>query len=141
MLLPLLLLLLLRVPSPGRCGHCQALKSAWIELARSLEGKIRVAAVDCTANDQTCKEFAVRGFPSIKLFGENRERPEDYNGGRSLGDLSAFALDRWARMQPPPEVGGAAAAVPAPVAAAASLVLPLLLCWWVQCGCRRRCHE
>lgn len=44
------------------------------------------------------------GFPTIKFFGENKERPEDYNGGRDTGSLAAFASERWASQQPPPEV-------------------------------------
>ena len=44
------------------------------------------------------------GFPTIKFFGEDKERPEDYNGGRDSGSLAAFATQRWAAQQPPPEV-------------------------------------
>ncbi len=44
-----------------RCGHCQSLKPAWIDLAKNLEGRVRVGAVDCTANKQTCSEFGVNG--------------------------------------------------------------------------------
>lgn len=43
------------------CGHCKSLKPAWIELAASLEGRVRVGAVDCTAHKQTCDEFGVQG--------------------------------------------------------------------------------
>ncbi|GAB4823313.1 hypothetical protein N2152v2_010359 [Parachlorella kessleri] len=86
------------------CGHCQSLKPTWIDLAGQLEGRVRVGAVDCTANQQTCSEFGVRGFPTIKFFGSNKERPEEYNGGRDVGSLRDFAASRWAKQQPPPEV-------------------------------------
>ena len=43
------------------CGHCKNLKPAWIDLARQLGGKVKVGAVDCTADKATCDEFGVRG--------------------------------------------------------------------------------
>jgi thiol-disulfide isomerase/thioredoxin len=46
------------------CGHCKALKPAWIDLARQLGGKVRVGAVDCTSDKATCDEFGVRGEPA-----------------------------------------------------------------------------
>lgn len=86
------------------CGHCKSLAPVWKDLASSLDGKVKVGAVDCTANQQTCSEFSVGGFPTIKFFGSNKERPADYEGGRDLGSLSAYATERWAKDQPPPEV-------------------------------------
>lgn len=86
------------------CGHCKALKPTWIELAGELDGRVMVGAVDCTENQQTCSEFGVQGFPTIKFFGSDKSRPESYGGGRDTGSLSAFAIERWAKSRPPPEV-------------------------------------
>lgn len=86
------------------CGHCKNLKPHWTGLAKSVKGKVKVGAVDCTQHQQTCSEFGVQGFPTIKFFGENKERPEDYNGPREETDLVNFASDKWSRAQPPPEV-------------------------------------
>jgi hypothetical protein len=60
--------------------------------------------VDCTAQKQTCDEFGVRGFPTIKFFGERKDSPEDYEGARDSGSLAQFATQRWTAQQPPPEV-------------------------------------
>ena len=86
------------------CGHCKALKPTWVDLANALDGKVKVGAVDCTAHQGTCSEFGIQGFPTIKFFGTNKERPEAYEQGRDLGSLTAYANERWARDQPPPEV-------------------------------------
>lgn len=86
------------------CGHCKNLKPTWIELASSLEGKVKVGAVDCTANQATCSEFGIQGFPTIKFFGTNKDRPEAYEGARDLGAFVAYGTDKWQREQPPPEV-------------------------------------
>ena len=86
------------------CGHCKALKPTWIELAGELDSRVMVGAVDCTANQQTCSEFGVKGFPTVILFGSDKSKPATYNGARDLGSLSSFAIEKWARAQPPPEV-------------------------------------
>ena len=44
------------------------------------------------------------GFPTIKWFGESKSSPQDYEGGRDVSALAAFATERWASQQPPPEV-------------------------------------
>ena len=46
------------------------------------------------------------GYPTIKWFGENKDSPEDYEGGRDAGSLASFATSRWSAQQPPPEVRG-----------------------------------
>lgn len=43
-----------------RCGHCVALKPAWIEAATSLNGKVRMGAVDCTDNQGVCGKYGIR---------------------------------------------------------------------------------
>ncbi len=50
---------------------------------------------------------APAGFPTLKWFGENKERPEEYSGGRDTGSLAAFATQHWSAQQPPPEVRAA----------------------------------
>jgi protein disulfide-isomerase A6 len=36
----------------------------------------------------------VKGFPTIKFFGENKQKAEDYNGGRTASDIITFALNQ-----------------------------------------------
>jgi len=45
----------------------------------------------------------VNGYPTIKLFGEDKRRPLEYNGGRDAESMAAFLLAKWAALQPPPE--------------------------------------
>ncbi|KAG2442054.1 hypothetical protein HYH02_009845 [Chlamydomonas schloesseri] len=85
------------------CGHCKALKPAWIEAAGELQGKVKVGAVDCTAHQAVCQEYGVQGYPTIKFFGQNKRSPEDYQGGRDVGSIVAFGNNKFAAMVPPPE--------------------------------------
>lgn len=86
------------------CGHCKALKPEFIAAADQLKGRVVLAAVDCTVSQQTCAEFGVQGYPTLKWFGvEDRDSPTEYQEGRTTADLVKFAQARWAATQPPPE--------------------------------------
>lgn len=37
------------------CGHCKSLKPDWEQLASNVKGRVKIGAVDCTANDATCQ--------------------------------------------------------------------------------------
>jgi len=51
----------------------------------------------------TAQEYGVNGYPTIKLFGEDKRRPLEYNGGRDAESMAAFLLAKWAALQPPSE--------------------------------------
>ncbi|GLI71386.1 hypothetical protein VaNZ11_016579 [Volvox africanus] len=85
------------------CGHCKALKPAWIAAASELAGKVKIGAVDCTAHQAVCSEFGVQGYPTIKFFGADKRSPEEYQGGRDSGSIVSFALSKYAEQVPPPE--------------------------------------
>jgi len=77
-----------------QCGHCKKMKPDWEKLAQEWDGHAvgMVAEVDCTAEGKPlCDANGVRGFPTLK-FGDPSNL-EDYQGGRSYGDLSKFAQE------------------------------------------------
>ena len=70
------------------------MKPAWDALSQEFEGSktVLVADVDCTASGKSlCARFQVSGFPTIKYFNPPNHVGEDYDGGRSLDQLRAFA--------------------------------------------------
>lgn len=86
------------------CGHCKNLKPEYIELAKLVQGKVKVGAVNCDEEKSLCSQFGVQGFPTVKWFGANKQSPEDYQGERTAAALSDFALKQWGKTAPPPEV-------------------------------------
>lgn len=86
------------------CGHCKNLKPAWIEAARDVKGKVKLGAVDCTAQQEVCMKYKVQGYPTIKFFDPKKSKPEDYQGDRSASGIVTFALEKWKQNRPPPEV-------------------------------------
>ncbi|CAG5079717.1 Oidioi.mRNA.OKI2018_I69.PAR.g9336.t1.cds [Oikopleura dioica] len=72
------------------CGHCKALKPTWEKLGpRMAELGIIIGQVDCTEHTDIAARYAVRGFPTIKLF--RRGRAIDYEGMRDADSIVAWA--------------------------------------------------
>lgn len=84
------------------CGHCRALAPKWKNVATELKGKVRVGAVNCEKNQETCSKFGIQGFPTLKFLAGGRTI--DYNGPREESDLVTFAMNEWTASRPPPEV-------------------------------------
>lgn len=85
------------------CGHCQKLAPEYDGAARSLEGIVKFANIDCDveANKPICGRFDVKGFPTIKLFPATKNRvPRDYQGeraGKAIIDYAVSALPHSVR--------------------------------------------
>lgn len=66
--------------SPARCGHCQRLTPEWKKAATALKDVVKVGAVDADKHQSLGGQYGVQGFPTIKIFGSNKNKPEDYQG-------------------------------------------------------------
>lgn len=64
------------------CGHCKALAPKYEEAATELKGKdIPLVKVDCTTEEDLCRDYEVDGYPTLKVFrGPNAHTP--YGGAR-----------------------------------------------------------
>ncbi|GJP76196.1 hypothetical protein CLOP_g6565 [Closterium sp. NIES-67] len=74
------------------CGHCQRLKPDYIKAATATKGIVRFGAINCDEHKSIASEYGIRGFPTLKLFGANKKRPEDYNGARTAKAMSDAAV-------------------------------------------------
>ncbi|NXC74700.1 PDIA6 isomerase, partial [Anhinga anhinga] len=84
------------------CGHCQRLTPEWKKAATALKllflfrgGVVKVGAVDADKGGSLGGQYGVRGFGGVKIFGANKNKAEDYQGGRTSdaivgGGLSAL---------------------------------------------------
>lgn len=77
------------------CGHCQKLAPTFEDLANSVEHDttVKIAKLDCTEYRPICKEFDVKGYPTL-LWLENGKKVDKYSGPRSLDDLKAYVVQR-----------------------------------------------
>lgn len=74
------------------CGHCKKLAPDYEIVADSFAGSkdVVVASVDADAHKDLGGRFDVHGFPTLKYFPKGSLTPEDYNGGRSIEDITSF---------------------------------------------------
>lgn len=76
------------------CGHCKSLAPEWKKAAKALKGIVNVAAVDASEHQSLGGQYGVQGFPTIKIFGLNKAKPEDYNGARSASAIVDTAISK-----------------------------------------------
>lgn len=93
------------------CGHCQALVPEYQKAAQALKGVVKVGAVNADEHKSLGGQYSVRGFPTIKIFGANKHKPEDYNGQRTAQGIVEQALKTakekvYARMGKKHQSGG-----------------------------------
>ncbi|POI23356.1 hypothetical protein CIB84_012897, partial [Bambusicola thoracicus] len=55
-------------------------------------GVVKVGAVDADKHQSLGGQYGVRGFPTIKIFGANKNKAEDYQGGRTSEAIVDAAL-------------------------------------------------
>ncbi|GFO05576.1 Dnaj homolog subfamily c member 10-like [Plakobranchus ocellatus] len=71
------------------CSHCHDLAPTWRDVARELEGVIRIGAVNCEDDWQLCRRQGIFSYPSL-LFYPQREK---YHGERTAEALVNRALE------------------------------------------------
>mmetsp|Transcript_2395 Transcript_2395/g.6978 ORF Transcript_2395/g.6978 Transcript_2395/m.6978 type:complete len:134 (-) Transcript_2395:8-409(-) len=67
------------------CGHCKRLQREWTEASKSMSelySDVALAKVDLTRNENVGlqRQFAIRGYPSIKIFKDGDPLPYEYHG-------------------------------------------------------------
>lgn len=75
------------------CGHCKNLVPEYQKAAQALKGVVKVGGVNADEHKSLAQQFGVRGFPTIKVFGLDKKKPQDYNGQRTAKGIVDFALD------------------------------------------------
>ena len=81
------------------CGHCQKLAPDWSKAAKQLKPiqGANLGAVDCDVEKDLCSQFGVKGFPTIKSFGGDKTKPEDYNGARDASGIVSYVKEQLGR--------------------------------------------
>uniref|UniRef100_A0A2P2KR32 protein disulfide-isomerase n=1 Tax=Rhizophora mucronata TaxID=61149 RepID=A0A2P2KR32_RHIMU len=76
------------------CGHCKRLAPEWKKAANNLKGKVKQGHVDCDAEKSLMSRFNVQGFPTIMVFGADKDSPIPYEGARTASAIESFALEQ-----------------------------------------------
>ncbi|KAG8232915.1 hypothetical protein J437_LFUL011023 [Ladona fulva] len=75
------------------CGHCQQLVPEYTKAANALKGVAKVGAVNADEHKSLAGKYGIRGFPTIKVFGADKKKPDDYQGARTAQGISDAALN------------------------------------------------
>ncbi|KAL3572966.1 hypothetical protein D5086_026870 [Populus alba] len=86
------------------CGHCKKLAPEWKKAANNLQGKVKLGHVDCDSEKSLMSRFNVQGFPTILVFGADKDTPLPYEGARTASAIESFALEQLESNVAPPEV-------------------------------------
>ncbi|KAL3849020.1 hypothetical protein ACJIZ3_010902 [Penstemon smallii] len=86
------------------CGHCKKLAPEWKKAANSLKGQVKLGHVDCDAEKSLMSRFSVQGFPTILVFGADKDSPYPYEGARSASAIESFALEQLETNAAPLEI-------------------------------------
>ncbi|KAF8008173.1 hypothetical protein BT93_K1991 [Corymbia citriodora subsp. variegata] len=86
------------------CGHCKKLAPEWKKAASNLKGKVKLGHVDCDTEKSLMSRYKVQGFPTILVFGADKDSPIPYEGARTASAIESFALEQLETNVAPPEV-------------------------------------
>ncbi|XP_063218294.1 protein disulfide-isomerase A6 homolog isoform X1 [Bacillus rossius redtenbacheri] len=78
------------------CGHCQQLVPEYSKAAAALKAIVKVGGVNVDEHKALGSQYSVQGFPTIKIFGADKRKPEDYKGPRTAQGIidAAFSALR-----------------------------------------------
>jgi len=75
------------------CGHCKNLVPEYKKAATALKGVVKVGAIDLDEHKGFGGDYGVRGFPTIKIFGADKNKPSDFKGARKADALAQAGLE------------------------------------------------
>jgi len=73
------------------CGHCKAFAPKFEEIAKKLQGKVHVGAVDVDKEKSLGNDFSIRLLPTIKMF--TKMEVVDYQGPREVEDMVQYGTN------------------------------------------------
>ncbi|GAB0496687.1 hypothetical protein MMPV_008001 [Pyropia vietnamensis] len=76
------------------CSYCRSIAPTWSALAeKAASGAVPAAIyiVDCVQSEKLCAAQHVRSYPTLRLYYNGRPSADDYDGERSVKELSAYA--------------------------------------------------
>eukprot|EP00244_Chara_vulgaris_P011056 TRINITY_DN5310_c0_g1_i3.p1 TRINITY_DN5310_c0_g1~~TRINITY_DN5310_c0_g1_i3.p1 ORF type:complete len:458 (+),score=109.63 TRINITY_DN5310_c0_g1_i3:200-1573(+) len=88
------------------CGHCKRLEPEWKTAASNLQNVegVKLGAVDATVHTSLASMYKIQGYPTILLFGADKQKPIPYEGPRTASGIESYAKEQAATNVPPPEL-------------------------------------
>jgi thioredoxin 1 len=71
------------------CGPCKMISPALEEIAREMDGRVRIAKMNIDDNPMTPQKYGVRGIPTLMLFRDGQV------AATKVGALAKSQLQDW----------------------------------------------
>ncbi|KRX24910.1 Protein disulfide-isomerase A6 [Trichinella nelsoni] len=65
------------------CGHCKAFASEYAKAAKALKGIVNVGGVNMDQHANVGAPYGISGFPTVKIFGADKQKPTEFQGSRT----------------------------------------------------------
>ena len=88
------------------CVNCKNLALEYDKAASNLKGITKVVAVDATQSKSIVSRYNVQHYPTIKVFGADKSKPEDYQGPRTADGITSEVIQKVNRVVKALRVGG-----------------------------------
>merc|ERR1712096_152672 len=83
------------------CGHCKSLAPEYKKVQELIGDIGKVGTLDMTEHREIGIKYDVKGFPTIKLFSNDKSNPIDYKGQRTAGALATFVKNNAEKQMDP----------------------------------------
>ncbi|EZA59003.1 DnaJ-like protein subfamily C member [Ooceraea biroi] len=77
-----------------RCSHCHHSAPTWKEVAKLLDGVVKIASFNCEYDRHFCHQVGVRAYPTQLYYKKNSQHGIRYTGENTQVAIMRFALDR-----------------------------------------------
>ncbi len=71
------------------CGPCKMISPALEEIAKEMDGRVRIAKMNIDDNPMTPQKYGVRGIPTLMLFRDGQV------AATKVGAMAKSQLQRW----------------------------------------------
>ncbi|KRY54523.1 Protein disulfide-isomerase A6 [Trichinella britovi] len=71
------------INSDSVCGHCKAFASEYAKAAKALKGIVNVGGVNMDQHANVGAPYGISGFPTVKIFGADKQKPTEFQGSRT----------------------------------------------------------
>ena len=76
------------------CGHCKMSAPEFEQAASILSGIVNLGAVDMTTDAGAGSKYGIQGYPTIKLFGKDKNKPIDFSSSeRTFSKFVEFSMN------------------------------------------------
>ena len=77
------------------CGHCKKMKKHFQYASAQANQAVHYVEVECSAAGNTCEQFGVKGYPTVRLLAkiDGEYKVYDYENARTHGALAEFGAN------------------------------------------------